>query len=378
MNDNKLNNSKNNFLSKRNVLMISFFAIILIIISVCVSIFFLGIKFDTIANISNKPFNEEKGLWLFLILLCMLYIIFWNSFYLYRYSKRYNINAKFYEWIIYGLVSIFFNSVTPFSIGSEPYRVYWLNKHGLTGRQSLLVISSTTIFWSAAQILITWPSFIYVSTKYSLISQTTDGLIAYWFTFGGMLIDLFVFILILSISISRRCHVFLNHIFNQILKKLKKPYKTKVEIIEEYKIKATFRKEYLQEMKKWNNLILQMVGTILYSLAYYFAVYFSFRLVDLNEFSFSNIYHITNVAWTANNFIPIPGGEGTVQIILQKFLVAFENKPVNIDNVNGAIFVWRSFTFYIPTLVGLVLLPYVVVDYMKAKKKEKTNIIIKV
>lgn len=371
MNDLNIENKKNSFLSKKNILSISICFAILIVVSVCVSVFFLGIKFDTISAISSKPFTQEKGLWLFLIILAFIYIVIWNSFYLFRYAKKYNIKAKAYEWIIYGLVSIFFNSVTPFSLGSEPYKLYWLTKHGLSTKEALLVISSTTIFWSATQILITWPSFIYISTKYAMIAQTSDGLLAYWFTFGGMIIDLTVFSLILLLSISRNCHVFVNNVFNNILKKLKKPYKTKQEIIEEYKNQASFRNDYLKEMKKINNILFQMTGTILYSLCYYFSVYFSFKLVDINDFSFSNVYHVTNVAWTANNFIPIPGGEGTIQIILQKFLVAFENKTADIDMINGAIFVWRSFTFYIPTITGLCLLPYVFVEFFKSKKKNQ-------
>lgn len=378
MNTNPSQKQNKNFLSKKNILLMTIFFVVLIIVSVCVSVFFLGIKFSTISELTSHKLTLQKGLWLFLIIFSLSYIITWNSFYLFKYAHDYGIKAKWWEWFVYGIVSIFFNSITPFALGSEPYRVYWLNKHGLNAQKSLLVISTTTIFWSAAQIVITWPSFIYISTKYYIISQTSSGLLAYWFTFAGMLIDLTMFSLIFLLSYSKKCHVFLNSIFNAILKKLKKPYKTKEEIISEYKDQAVFKKLYIQEMKKIKNIIWQGTGTILYSLAYYFSVYFSFRLIDIDIFSFGNVFNVVNVAWTANNFIPIPGGEGTIQIILQKFLIAFQpNAIVDENQINAAIFVWRSFTFYLPTLAGLLTFPYVCIDYFKKRKKENLNKLVK-
>lgn len=359
------------FLSKKNIIIMSVFFIVLIILSVCVSVFFLGIKFETIASLTEQKFTNQKLLWLFLVLFSMIYIILWNSFYLYRFSREYGLKAKWYEWFVFGIVSIFFNSITPFSLGGEPYKVYWLNKHGLDTRKSWLVISSTTIFWSFTQIVLTWPSFIYVSTKYDIISQTSDGLVAYWFTFGGMVVDLAMFSSIFLLSYSKKCHVVINTVWNWVLKKLGRPYKTKQQIIEEFKINESFKKDYINEMKKWKNVIFQFIGTTIYSLAYYFGVYFSFRLVDIDLFTFSNIFNVTNVAWTANNFIPIPGGEGTIQIILQKFLIAFQpNVTTSSEEINAAIFVWRSFTFYIPTIIGLLVCPYVVYNHFKKPKKE--------
>lgn len=374
MNSNAIEKKQKSFLSKKNIIFISIFLIILVIISVCVSVFFLGIRFDTINSLLSQEFSINNLLWLFLMIISLFYIILWNSFYLLRYAKDYGIKAKWYEWFIYGIVSIFFNSVTPFSLGSEPYRLYWLNKHGLNANKSLLVISITTIFWSATQIVITWPSFIYISTKYHILSSSQDGLIAYWFTFGGMLVDLLIFSTIFLLSYSKNCHVFLYSIYNFVLKKLKKPYKTKQQIIEEYKTNEAFKKQYIQEIKKIKNIVWQSVGTVLYSLTYYFSVYYSFRLINIDVFTFGNVFNIANVAWTANNFIPIPGGEGTIQIILQKFLIAFQPSSIVDENqINSAIFVWRSFTFYIPTVMGLILFPYVCYDFFKKRKTKKLD-----
>lgn len=369
--------SQKEFLTKRNIAFGIVFIIVLILISVFTSIFFLGINFDTFSELSSSnPLDSRSIGFLFGLIIGFFYQWIWNSFYIFFNSKSFGVKANVFDWVVYGITNILINSITPFSLGSEPYKIYWLRRHGLSSRDALLVVSSTSVYYTATQIIITWPSFIIVSTHYDVISSSSDGLIAYWFSFGGMMLDILVFSIFFSMSYSRHVHVFLGRIFNRFLKLIKKPYKTKEELIEEFKTNASFKKAYIQEMKKWKHVIIQAAGTCGLALFQYFSVYFSIQLLHTpiaSGYSVDVVFNIANVAVSANNFIPIPGGEGTIQFVLQKFFLAWDpnNLTPKLEDLNKAIFVWRCFQFYLPVVVGLLFFPYVLTNHIKKEKKLK-------
>lgn len=73
---------------------------------------------------------------------------------------------------------------------------------------------------------------------------------------------------------------------------------------------------------------------------YYFSMFFSIELVvpyipseriHILANTFWNTYNFANVASVANNFIPIPGGEGTIQFVL----ISFFNSSTTSINTGG-------------------------------------------
>ena len=89
-------------------------------------------------------------------------------------------------------------------------------------------------------------------------------------------------------------------------------------------------------------------------------MYFSFELSGaLENISFSDWFNYTNIAVTANNWIPIPGAEGTLQILIITFINGINTNVDNVfkENVNNIIFVWRIFTFYLPAVIGMICFP---------------------
>lgn len=373
------NKAQKEFLTKRNIAFGIVFVIVLILISVFTSIFFLGINFNTFSELSSSnSLDSQKIGFLFGLIIGFFYQWIWNSFYIFFNSRSFGVRANIFDWIVYGITNILINSITPFSLGSEPYKIYWLRRHGLSSRDALLVVSSTSVYFTATQIIVTWPSFIIVSTHYDVISSSSDGLIAYWFSFGGMMLDILVFSIFFSMSYSRHVHVLLGRIFNRFLKLIKKPYKTKEQLIEEFQTNASFKKAYIQEMKKWKHVIVQAVGTCGLALFQYFSVYFSIQLLQTPVaycYGVDVVFNIANVAVSANNFIPIPGGEGTIQFVLQKFFLAWDpnNLTPESQDLNKAIFVWRCFQFYLPVVVGLLFFPYVLINHIKKEKKLKLS-----
>lgn len=375
MKKNNVDNTRNkNFWNRRNFIFGGIFLVILITISIFTSIFFLDIRFDTIIDITKNDISN-KGWFLFGLIFAFFYFWFWNSIFIYVSARSYNVNAKWWEWILFGITIFFINNITPFSFGSEPYKIYWLTRHNVKSKDSFLIVSTTSIYWTILQIIITWPSFIIISTYYSNIAAS-EGLLVYWFSFFGMMLDIIIFSVVFSMSYSVRFHVFSVNLYNRILKKLKLKYKTKEEIINEYKLQRSFKEAYISEIKKWRKIIIQIIGTVGIAILQYTTVYFSIQLLSVEEISklsFSDIFNVSNVAISANNFIPIPGAEGTIQWTLITFIKSLSFFNVNItDNakneLNQAIFVWRSFLFYLPTIIGLLFLPLTLYKHVRIEK----------
>lgn len=369
------------FLTKKKIIFGIIFIVILILVSTFTSIFFLGIDFNTITELGQKSLQGREW-YLVGLIAVFIYYVLWSSYYLLINARAYNVKAKWWEWILFGISTIFINGITPFAVGSEPYKIYWLTRHGLNSKDTLVVISSTSINWTFTQILITWPSFIIVSTHYNELANSSSGfgLIAYWFSFGGMMMDIITMTIILTMSYSSRFHVFVVSLYNQILKKFKRNYKTKEEIINEFRNELIFKKQYIREMKKIHVVIFQVVGTTLIALTHYFAVYFAIQLLNVPgaaQMSFSDIFNISNVAISGNNFVPIPGAEGSMQLILSEFIAAFAgtNSSIQLDKheLNQAIFVWRSFLFYLPVILGLIAFPIVIWQNVQIEKRHQKN-----
>ena len=250
-----------------------------------------------------------------------------------------------------------------------------------------MVVSSVSIYWTITQIIITWPSFIIISTHYSEIVSQSRGAIAYWFSFGGMLLDIIVFSSIITVSYSSKFHLFVTRAYNKILRKLKHTFKSDEELVFQFREKAIFKKAWIQEFKRWDCVIVQTIGVAAMSVLLYYAMYFSVQLLGvegIDQLSVTDMFNVSNVAISGNNFIPIPGSEGSIQLILSIFIQAFAsnvitNPDVTNRQLNQAIFVWRSFVFYLPVLTGLLFFPYVLWYHIhneksiSSKKKEKNK-----
>lgn len=72
----------------------------------------------------------------------------------------------------------------------------------------------------------------------------------------------------------------------------------------------------------------------------YLAVFLALTLlgvVDNNLINSNLVFNITNVAVTANNFIPIPGAEGTIQITIITLATIFPDLELHGSNIDFGV-----------------------------------------
>ncbi len=134
------------FWTKKNIVLGSVFAVVLLLIVVFASLFVFNIDFGEIARLSGQSQSGGKEGFLIGLIVAYVYQWFWNSFAIFYNARKYRVSAKWYEWIVFGAIILFINGITPFSLGSEPYKVYWLTRHGINNRDALLIVSSVSVY----------------------------------------------------------------------------------------------------------------------------------------------------------------------------------------------------------------------------------------
>lgn len=366
---------KNNFFTKKRIGILFFATIFVIAFSIIISVLLLKIDINSINNFFIEGFKQADNmffLWLFLMFSFPLFSSFWRYIVIYIRIRKENCNAKWYDWIFLIFIGSFLNAVTPFSIGNEPYSLFWLKTHGLTTRKSLLILASTGIVSSFAQILISWPSFFVVSASYNSFGNTVEWSLGYWLAFAGLLFDLIAFFSFFALTYSRRVHYFLNMSYYWIRRKLKMSYKSKEDIKIKYVQKAVFKEEFIEEMKNYKFYSFILAGNVVWNIILYASMFFSYKLSGTSDYiSFWDWFNYSNIAYTANNWVPIPGSEGTLQILIIAFINGINSNMGDAfkENVNTIIFVWRIFTFYLTAVIGMICFPISAVLFYKNIKR---------
>ena len=102
---------------------------IIILIIVSLLIMFLIMK-DNFNEIMNNLLNANI-FYLLLALIFMVLSVLFQSFSMHLYLKEIDHNYKFKDTFMLMFSALFFNAITPFSSGGQPFQVYLLNKQGI-------------------------------------------------------------------------------------------------------------------------------------------------------------------------------------------------------------------------------------------------------
>lgn len=373
------------FFTKKKIILTIIFIIVFL---VSIGISFWGLKIDPIKiwNLFIDTF-EKYPLSLLFIFLIILYPIT-RFLYVISYIRpmmiKNNINLSWLEYLTLFLKVWILNVITPFSSGSEPYVIYWLKSRGLTLNEANRVTIINGFAFGIVEILITIPSFISVSLKYELVTSTTFGTYLYWFIFAGIIINLIVLSTYIIFGFSSRMQYLLSIISNWILMKFRKKHLTKAEIHNKYITNKDFIKELIITLKDYKYIIPIFISYAFTTIYYYCTLYFSIQSlnlgVDYSKF-FLEIFNSINVGITANNFIPIPGAEGTIQVTIIS-LSNMLNTNLSFDQIyiNNVVGFWRIMTTYFPLIISLMwcLFYYLMkIYFIKNNLSNQNNVLIK-
>ncbi|MDO4963638.1 MAG: lysylphosphatidylglycerol synthase transmembrane domain-containing protein [bacterium] len=319
--------------------------ILLIIISGLVLYFSLKDNFlNTIHQILTM------NIW-YLLLAFIFLILFWvfRSYPMYSFCKKINKDFKYTSSLQLTLRTQFFNAVTPFATGGQPYQIYYLKQMGLNYASSTSVVLENFIVYQIALVLLGLIALLtnkifHIFTKVYLLQK----LIAL-----GFIINALVIIVMFILAFGKRLNKFLIKIGINILTKLRL-VKNKEEKLKKWDVA-------INDFHNSAKILLQDKKNFIFNIIYNFIALCCLYLIPLFIMYSMGTFNIITpgvaVVTSAyimiiGSFVPIPGATGGLEYGFMQFYGNF----ITGSKLSAMMLVWRFITYYFGIIVGVIAL----------------------
>ena len=320
-----------------------FINIILIVVFTLIVLYF-SLK-DNYDDIIDLLLNSDIR-WLFISYLFVLSYTFLKSIVtndIINKFKKFDIKKTF----DLQLMTFFFNAITPFSTGGQPFQVYVLKKNKLSLSDGTNVIIQETIIHQI--------SLIMVGLLVNIMNQIFniykfEGIMLTFLILGFGLNILIIFLLFL-ISHSNKIDKLLTKYIVKLLTSFR-IIKNKEILNKLHNTIDNFNynsKILLKDKKRFIKLILANCLALLCLYVVPITIAFSF-----NEYiSFNGMIAIVLVSFISiiSSYVPLPGGIGGQEYLFILMFGAYVNQPL----LSSLMIMWRFVTYYLPMIVGALI-----------------------
>lgn len=301
-----------------------------------------------------KVLTTQTNYWYVLIcLLCVLVYCFLMQASLTLLVKKKCKEISFKDAMYISGSEYFFNGVTPFSTGGQPFQAYALKQKNMKFSDST---STLLINFLAYQIVINLYSLICICIYYGRLKGQVENLS--WLVILGFTINTIIMVFAILIGTTKFFGRFLIKIivlFSKIkfLKKFLEPRISSFEIyIEE--TQTAFKEIY------HNKAIISCVFLlkVLAMLVYYAIPFFIFYAIGV-DLAFENIFYVismTSFALTITTWVPTPGASGGVELAFSTLFVVLLKGYPDVKNLTiSGMLLWRLLTYYFLLFYGLAM-----------------------
>ncbi|MBE6138137.1 MAG: flippase-like domain-containing protein [Firmicutes bacterium] len=276
---------------------------------------------------------------------------FFISMSMFNLAKKFETNIKFIEILKINVITHFFNGITPFASGGQPYQIYALKK------QNIDIVDCTSICiqnFVAYQLALVLLGTIAILAN-NIFDIFADVKILKLFVVIGYLVNLSVAAGLFAISFTQKFNKFVLKIIITLGSKLK-IVKDKDESIARFNAHvAKFNKCTKMLLKDKSNLakvvLYNLVGLVC-NYAVPMAVLYS--MGDYTSMSIYLVILASAYVMLIGSFIPLPGGTGG----LEYSFMAFFGKFVSGAKLSLLMLLWRFMTYYFGMIVGAITLNF--------------------
>ena len=245
------------------------------------------------------------------------------------------------------LMTFFFNAITPFSTGGQPFQVYVLKKNKLSLSDGTNVIVQESIIHQIALIVV---GFLAIIINEIFDIYKFEGIILTFLILGFGLNILVIFLLFL-ISHSNKIDKLLTKYIVKLLTFLR-IIKNKEILNKLHNTIDNFNynsKILLKDKKRFIKLILINCLALLCLYVVPLTILFSFN----NYVSFDGMIAIVLVSFISiiSSYVPLPGGIGGQEYLFILMFGVYVNQPL----LSSLMIMWRFITYYLPMIVGAVI-----------------------
>ena len=332
---------KENFKKHKNVINI----IVLIIITGLVLYFSLKDDFDAIVD---KILHINV---FYLVLAFLMVIIYWllRSLALHRITREIKKDNKYLSSLQLMLRTQFFNAITPFSTGGQPYQIYYLRQQGIPTSVSTNIILQNFIVY---QIALVFLGVVAVLSNYIFHIFNRVSLLQH-LVMLGFICNTGVIVIMFIISFSKKLNKKIISLGINIL--------TKLHLVKDKEKKLAEWDEHVNNFHRGAKILLQnkweFVKTILYNLValvclYSIPVFLLYSMGDFNSYNILIAVVTSAYVMLIGSFVPIPGASGG----LEYGFMAFYGTFIGGSALKAIMLLWRFVTYYFGLIVGSIAL----------------------
>lgn len=326
---------------------------VLILVAITILVLYFSLK-DDFHNIVNQI--TSINVWLLIVAFLMV-ITYWllRSKAVSIFTKKFSPKTTYWSSLQMMVRTQFFNAVTPFATGGQPYQVYHLIKDGVSGTIATSIIIQNFIVYQIAMVFL---GIIAVVCNQVFGVFASDSLLRYLVTLG-FIINTAVIVVLFIVAFSTKMNKKLVHIGIKILTKLK--------LVKDKEKKLKEWDEYINNFHESAKILLENKGHFILTILCNFVALcclYSIPYVllcatgDFTSFNLPLAVMTSAYVMIIGSFVPIPGGSGG----LEYGFVAFYGTFITGPKLMAIMLLWRFVTYYFGMIVGAIAINMKKVD----------------
>ena len=304
--------------------------------------------------------KDVNWLWLLVGIGFLLLYIILNPISLYLLSKKQNESVGFGKTLMIGTIEYFFNGITPFSSGGQPFQVLAYNKVGVKPHKSTGILLMNFVVFQLTVVLLCIVSMFYIDKL-----AASDSYL-YVLIIAGFLINFVILVFLIAIGVSNNVRRFLVFLITKIFKMriFKGKLDNKIKVFEGYcdGVQATF-KGLLSH--KWTFVICLILKAMAF-IFYYMIPFFILKALNI-EIGIDSLVLVTAMtifAIAMTCYFPTPGAAGGIEFAFQALFINITASASAVA-VSGVL-LWRFITYYL--LMAISLITYIIFNKMKTSE----------
>lgn len=317
--------------------------------------FFFVFKDKNLDEIFHLIINSN-GWFLLLGIALMIGYFLLQSSNIYYILKQLNEKITFWRAIKYTVIEYFFCAITPGASGGQPIAIYYMTKDEISTSNATI---ATIIQTCGIQVAVM--SLGVLSLLFSPQLITPDTL--FLFVLGLIINGVALLVLLLLLFSPSVTYMIIDKLFSLAEKITNKQFDKYRNVLErEFNKYRSSSRHIKQHPKEFHNA---MIRSIIQMGLYFLIPFTVYHALGLSGESIFALFAMQSILFVATSGLPIPGAVGISEAVFLSLYAA----SFGADLVHTAVLLSRSISFYLFTLIGLLIVAAVTVCRRPNRKK---------
>lgn len=294
-----------------------------------------------------EAIKSAKIEWLIVTALVLLLYVVINQIPIFVLARADNKTIKYSDAFLVGSTEYFFNGITPFASGGQPFQVYAFSRIGIKASRGTGIVLLNYVCYQISIVVMCLLSLVF----YPRVS-TVPGIKV--IVAVGIIINVIVLVVFLCLGFTKSIRGLIEKIVNWFFswKIFKGKLEQKKAGFAQYceDVQASVKSMFEYKLRFTIAFVLKLIATILYYCIPFFLLRALNVEIGFNELPF--ICAMTTFAVAMSCFIPTPGSSGGIELAFSSLFSAI--KGVSEVAFAGLV-LWRLFTYYLLMAVSFVI-----------------------